>query len=268
MCEAPKERSTDFLLLAALAHPDFEDECRRLSHTSTAELFAVVGDDAAPLPKRAIAAWYLAGTGRLRGTRLPTRRGDPQALFATFHEMGVPRHLVAACQAVAARSQYPLPAFLPLVWKAATASEVRKVIHVDLDPSQTIRGIPLWALDKYTRTGKQALRAFLKTNVDVRGYLEAHMPSGNRLEAVGVAVFYVEGGQVNRLLVWEKTEQLMFLGIEGDLARTRLKRHAMSGLLRLVRDNLGHLNQIRADMMETASTHADAQGLTILEDTE
>ena len=113
MCEAPKERSADYLLLAALAHPDFEDECRRLSLVATAELLAVVGDEAAPLPTRAIAAWYLAGTGRLRGTRLPTRRGDPSALFATFHEMGVPRRLVAACQAAALGADTRCPLSCP-----------------------------------------------------------------------------------------------------------------------------------------------------------
>jgi hypothetical protein len=83
-----------------------------------------------------------------------------------------------------------------------------------------------------------------------------------------VAVFYVEGGQVNRLLAWDKTAQLMVLGIEGDLARTGLKRDTMFGLLRVVRDNLGHLNQIRADILEIASTRAGSQRLTMVEGAE
>src|SRR5271167_1594368 len=59
MCKAPKERSADYLLLAALAHPDFDEACRRVSRLETTELLAVVGDEDAPLPTRAIAAWYL-----------------------------------------------------------------------------------------------------------------------------------------------------------------------------------------------------------------
>ncbi len=261
MCEAPKERSTDYLLLAALAHPDFEKECARLALAEAAELVALVRDETSPLPTRAVAAWYLAGTGRLRGTRLPARRGEPEALFAAYGDMGAPRSLVAACRSAAVRTQYPLPVFLPLVWSAARASRTRQVVTLDIGPPRVVRGMPLWAFDKYTPIGRQALRTLLASSAPVRTYLAEHLPKGRRLEALGVAVFYVEGGEVRHQLVWDQTEVLTTLGIEGDLSRTGLRREAVRGLLQIVRENLGDLDRIRVSLMAEMPAPAGDRGL-------
>ncbi len=103
MCAAPKDRSADYLLSAAL-FPDYRDDCERLPGTDIGELLDNVRDRSLPLPVRCVAAWYAAGTDRFPGPGVEKRPGDLEALFAVFADMGIPKNLLDACWAASWRT--------------------------------------------------------------------------------------------------------------------------------------------------------------------
>jgi hypothetical protein len=112
--------------------------------------------------------------------------------------------------------------------------------------------VPGWALDAYTRPGKEALRRLLGSQAGLATWTRRHLPPGQRLPFVARVVFHVEGG----LLVNRRRAALA-----DDLRRVNeeeasgVSPEAMREAMALMRDDLRILNAIRAQIME-GQTHA------------
>lgn len=250
MCDAPKDRSADYLLSAAEHHADYEGDRNRLADAEVGELLDTAQDTALPLPTRALAAWFAAGIGTFKGTRLQRRPDSPDALFATYERMGAPVTLVEACRLATRRTRDPLPVFTPLLWSELSRSKHRSVDMIELRPARMVHGIPTYALDMHTRAGKQTVRLFVNSNGPVRYHLARHLEAKHWPRAVELALFHVESGEVRRRLTWDQGEEIKALGIEADFSECGLDREAVPGLLSLVKENLDQLDGIRVGLLE------------------
>ncbi len=121
---------------------------------------------------------------------------------------------------------------------------------VEIGPAREVRGIPTYALDMHTRLGLSALRLFLKSSEKVETYLERHAPQAGRQKAVNVAVFYAESAALRRRCVWDLGVRLQEIGVEADFAGVGVGSEAVEGLIRVVKETLDHLDEIRVGLLE------------------
>jgi hypothetical protein len=173
LAEAPKDRSADYLC-DAKDHPMLTEFWRAMENASLESRLSHVQDQALCLPQRAVAAVSALGIGS-RG-HISRGTGGLEALLATFRELGVPEELVAATGIAAARTREPITAMVPLIWLAARQSENR-VCDCAVPPLVEAADVPLYALDKHTRLGCEAIWRFACENDTVRACLARFVPA-------------------------------------------------------------------------------------------
>lgn len=171
--------------------------------------------------------------------------GDPDRAFRTLDELGVAPTLLAIARENFTKTQAMLAPFVALLSleNDVTATGVRN----DPTPVETvIYGVPSWALDQYTRPGKQALRRLCRENAGMADWLHAYVPPRSRVRVAGELLFRAEG-------------QCLALNAEGPLGqhlRDRWVRHCL-GLPReataagmtVMRAAIPELNAIRAEVV-------------------
>jgi hypothetical protein len=247
LAEAPKDRSADYLC-DAKDHPMLADFWRAMEKASLELRLSHVRDQALGLPQRAVAALFALGIGS-RGDI--SRTGGLEALLTAFRELEVPEELVAATAIAAARTREPITAMVPLIWLAARQSESR-VCDCAVPPLVKADDVPLYALDKHTRLGREAIWHFACENDTVRACLERFVPASQRRSAAYLAAFYVDAAPIARRLMWDQSEALEAFGIERDLLHAGVPTEGIQPLLAAMRANLGHLNELRAQVLARA----------------
>ena len=116
LTEAPKDRSADYLMLAARLHAGFEHMRQTCKAGSIETRLKLVADLAEPLAERAVAAWFLSGLDE-RYERI-VGKGDLQALGDTYKSLGVSEQLATATLTAARRTREPFTIMPPLSgWK-------------------------------------------------------------------------------------------------------------------------------------------------------
>ena len=220
----------------------------RLSH---------VRDQALGLPQRAVAALSALGIGS-RGD-ISRGTGGLEALLTTFRELEVPEELVAATGIAAARTREKITAMVPLIWLAARTSK-KRVCDCPIPPLVEAGDVPLYALDKHTRLGREAIWRFACENDSVRACLARFVPTSQRRSAAYIAAFYVDAAPIAGRLMWDQSEALETFGIERDLLHAGVPAEGIQPLLAAMRANLEHLNELRAQVLAAAqiATQHDA----------
>ena len=247
LAEAPKDRSADYLC-DAKDHPMLANFWRAMESTSLELRLSHVRDQALGLPLRAVAALSALGI-RSRGDI--SRTGGLETLLATFRELEVPEELVAATGIAAARTREPITAMVPLIWLAAGNSE-KRVCDCAVPPLVKTADVPLYALDKHTRSGREAIWRFACENDSVRACLARFVPAGRRRSACYMAAFYVDAAPIARRLMWDQSEALEAFGIERDLLHAGVPAEGIQPLLKVMRANVAHLNELRAQVLARA----------------
>jgi hypothetical protein len=245
LAEAPKDRSADYLC-DARDHPTLADFWRAMANASLESRLSRVRDQALGLPQRAVATVSALGIG-WRGD-ISRGTGGLEALLATFRELEVSEELVAATGIAAARTREPITAMVPLIWFAARHSE-NQVCDYAVPPLVKADDVPLYALDKHTRLGREAIWRFACENDSVRACLARFVPRSQQRSAAYVAAFYVDGAPVARRLVWDQSVALEAFGIERDLHHGGVPAEGIQPLLGAMRANLRHLNELRAQVL-------------------
>jgi hypothetical protein len=198
------------------------------------------------LPQRAVVALSSLSIGSrgeiCRGT------GGLDALLTTFRELGAPEELVAATEIAAAGTREPITVMVPLIWLAAATSK-KRVCDCPIPPLAEADGVPLYALDKHTRLGREAIWRFACENEAVRACLARFVPASQRRSAAYVAAFYVDAAPIARRLFWDQSEALETFGIERDLYHAGMPLEGIWPLLEAMRANLKHLNELRAQLL-------------------
>jgi hypothetical protein len=204
-----------------------------------------VRDQALGLPQRAVATLSALDIGS-RGDI--SRTGGLEALLTAFRELEVPEELVAATGIAAARTREPITAMVPLIWLAARNSE-KRVCDCAVPPLVKTADVPLYALDKHTRPGREVIWRFACENDSVRACLARFVPAGQRRSAAYVAAFYVDAAPIARRLMWDQSEALETFGIERDLLHAGVPAEGIQPLLKTMRANLWHLNELRTQVL-------------------
>lgn len=243
---APKDRSPDYLICAAHSHPAFEAVRDQVGAMSIAQRLDVVSDQSRPLPVRAIAAWYASGINW--GDEHRVGRGDLQALMHQFRHLGVLLELLAATNVAAKRTKEPIVIMAPLLWLAASADLEQRANFCLVPPVTIVGEIPTYAFDKHTAIGKAAIHRLARENEAVRAVLAEHVPEYRVQKAACMAAFYADAAPVSRKFIWQGSIELEQLGTETDMLNAGVPLSGIEPVLKVVRENLDHLNTIRAEM--------------------
>jgi hypothetical protein len=246
LADALKDRSPDHLICVAHRHPEFEDARRRVGAMSIARRVDHVADASVALPERAIAAWYASGIET--GDERRVGRGDIDGLMRAFRQLGVPDDLLTATRIAATRSRETIVIMTPLLWLAATAGGNTGLVQCRVPPATMIGEIPAYTFDKHTSAGKAAIHRFARENLPVRDVLAAYVPEYRAKDAACMAAFHVDAAPVSRRFVWNGSAELERLGVEADMEKVGVPPAGIAPLLNVVRDNLDHLNAIRAEL--------------------
>ena len=128
-----------------------------------------------------------------------------------------------------------------------------------LAPSPQVENIPLYTFDTHTRIGRQALDLLARDNAAVRTVLQRYAQDRSGLDAVRLAAFHAESACVKRRLVWHLARRIESFGIESDLLSAGVAPEGHATLIHAVRDNLDHLNDLRAKLFLQARSQSALQ---------
>jgi hypothetical protein len=200
-------------------------------------------DQNASLTERALAVWCASGIGWAGEKRA---KGALPALLDTFRVLGVPDELVTATGIAAQKTREPITLMVPLVWLAANRHSHPAITKSETPVSKIIDDVPMYALDKHTRLGREAIRQFASENEDVRGTLARYVQAARRNDAAYMAAFYADAAPLATKLLWKGADELEAFGTETDLLLSGVPPEGFAPLLQALRNNLGHLNEVRA----------------------
>lgn len=241
MAASRKCRAADDMLMVIERHRDLAEARRVQAGLSMHELRRIVLSPA-PLRERALALWYVLGTDRRPSHHLATRRGEPAFVFDLLDELGTPMTVVEIAREGFRRTREVLCPFVGLLMAngqqapAATTDD-------DFPPEITIGPVPSWALDMFTREGRQAFSRFLAGESGTARWVRAHVPRDERVSFLGNLVFFAEGGLMRSRLRWPIGDELR--------RQAEIESHGphcrdASELLARLRSDLPLLNEERA----------------------
>jgi hypothetical protein len=240
LASAPKCRSTDDLFLVTTDCPAWDSAHLELTGRHLDDLLDIVADEG-PIERRAIALRLAMGAETVKGAARHKHR-RPDAVFDFLCEVGFPHTLVEIARTAHRQTGEPFCAFLPLLHQQFHGCEAE--LRSDLLPPETIvGGIPGWTYDKFSREGRATLSRFLSTDCVTVNWLRLHVPPGNRMAALGHAVFRVESGLVANRSIWPTGENLRW---RADCDTWPFGREDAATLLALMRADIAVLNRVRA----------------------
>lgn len=203
---------------------------------------AYAADVEEPLVTRALALWFLAGTNKYTSDLLPQKKGSPEKVVEVLRSLDVPADLVESCISVMNRTQWPLSLFTPIIAQEAQKQQgALQIWHDDIPASLDVEGIPLYAVDQYTRLGQTCLRHFQKAVPE----LERFSP-----KQVGLGVFYCEGGRLDKALTSPFLEELRQAGECADIEIIGLDLPEYLGLKDCIVRNAPILERIRIEQIQ------------------
>jgi hypothetical protein len=207
MARAPKCRSADDLLMVVERHPALEEARRSYATLTTRDLLSIAAG-ANPLPMRALALTFAAGTNGRPSNHLRPRAGEPHAAFDFLLDAGFPATAVELAREGHLKIGEPLCNFLPLLGSLLPPPPHEHTDDV-LPPERMIGDAPSWALDVlFTREGGSAIQRFLARDSVTSRWTKKHVPEDKRVEFLGNLIFAVEGGLLKARLVWSMGELL------------------------------------------------------------
>lgn len=240
LSNAPKNRSAEHLITTIKNHPSFETERLEAFRRSVLDNLEVVGQNSTTLLHRAAASWSVTEGG---WTRTRSGRNGWPDLLEVFARLGVPSELVEATGMAASRVRDAIILMVPLIW---LASERPVTTEIGVPRSRVWDGLPMYALDKHTRVGREAIRELVKFNHAVRECLVRYAAPERKHDAAYMAAFYADAAPLARKVVWRASEELEKLGTEADLLKVGVAPEGVQPLLQVFRENLDHLNKLRA----------------------
>jgi len=252
MADAPKDRSTDYLMSAAEHQPACREFGARCSVMSPDERKEAVADLALPVELRSVAALFLAG---MRSQSIQDWEAhDLEKLGKIYRDLGVPADFMVASTLAAKKTRDPLTILAPLVWLEIAHGERVWVSEPAMPEIELVDGIPLYAFDKHTRLGKRAIRELVRAETPLRHCLDEFVPRSRWQAAAEMAAFYADAAPVARRLEWSLSHAVEALGMEADFFKVGVPQAAIQPLQTAMTAALGKLNEIRKALWIEART--------------
>jgi hypothetical protein len=108
----------------------------------------------------------------------------------------------------------------------------------------------MYAFDMHTRLGQAAIQKLIKESETLRACLEQLVPKLAWRKAAQMAAFYTDAYLISRRLDWFLSRPLEALGIGSDFCRVGVPPEAVASLRKVLRENLGRLNEIRWELWD------------------
>lgn len=242
LCRSDKIRIAEQAYTQAERATSYQSHRLRLASESDEYLSGIASNTQGDLVERTMALWLLAGTKRFASDYMPLRHGDLASATSTLQALDTPHDLTKTCMSVISRSPWPLSIITPLCWQAVQTQP--KPLYVWLDPIPVVddyRGMPLYACDMFTRIGKACIRDLQKTIRPLKHY---------STEQIGLGVFYVEGGRLDKVLTSEWLEGFRQSAELADIENTGMILPEYLGFKELIAENMTALNSIRRDHLK------------------
>jgi hypothetical protein len=150
------------------------------------------------------------------------------------------------------KAREPFALLLPLLWLAALGSET-ELLDAPLAPSGLIDGVPLCALDRHTRLGRQAIGRFARENAEIAQFLRERSCSSGDDGALRVAVFYADGALTRPSLRWRHSPEITAAGVAADFHRVHVATEVGAELVELVAARVVDLDSIRIQLLSRAT---------------
>jgi len=237
MCEATKLRLADEIFLIAAHASEYQQHREALAKQSNQALADMVLDSKAPLLQRAIALWFLAGSKRYVADNMPVREGSLDMAAEVLRALKAPCDLMETCIATLRKTPYPLALFAPLLFEVVQG-QTTCIKHNALPAAPHVANIPTYAMDVYTRGGQSCFRQLQKAVPEFKRF---------NIRQIGVAVFYIEGGLLDKFLTSPFLEELCQAGEAADAEGAGLSPDGYQQLRSYLTQHMNLLNNIRQD---------------------
>ena len=197
-----KDRSTDDLMMVAQHDPRYANERETYYDLQFGSLLSIVHDADIELPRRIIAAWYMAGTQSYGFEGLRRRKGDVERYFQCLEDELCFEHVSALCRIGVSRSRTVLPAFIPTFWRLYASGEYLSFV-ADVEISEhSLKGIPRYVFDGFTRAGKRYLKKLAREHEPLKQFLAEAAPPSERDAIVREMYFRIESALCDKRLDW------------------------------------------------------------------
>lgn len=259
---APKDRSVDYLYCAAIRHPDGLAAKANLASLQAGELLTVAANLEEPILRRAVATLHACTQGDA------IRTGSIEPLCRLLEGTRKGEATIALCDAVrlaGPKAAHPFILMLPILASVLDQyGSPPDVVNSVVPEARYARGVPLYAFDKHTRVGKQAIIEFAHMSPGLASALE-QVPADRRRDVALMAAFYADGVPISRRFAWGQSAQLEQLGFEADMGIAGCPELSCVPILECVRANLPDLDQIRLAIFTRSSMRiARVQSIALL----
>jgi hypothetical protein len=210
MAEARKCRAADDIFMSLAVHPRYDAVRLSYSFLPLPELMAIATGDG-EIVSKAIALVFALGTNRCPIPTMRIRQGSPAFVFQFMRDVGFPHCVLDLAERGSTRFREPLPAlmaFLSQAFPQRSSGFEPTEKDDDFTACGMIGDVPGWAVDYYTRPGREALRQFLIRDTRTAQWTRKHIPPARRVEVLGSLVFRAEGGLLKRRLQWPQGDDL------------------------------------------------------------
>jgi len=241
MCGAVKNRMGDELFIQAETSSEYRSRREALAKADDETLAGHIQSNENSLIERAIALWLLCGTKKYPSELMPERKGSPAKAAEVLRSLKAPHELTEACIAVMSRTSWPLAIHAPLIWQEAQKQpHSPHVSHKIVPDVPEVDEIPVFAADVFTRTGQSSLRLLQKSFPELRRFT---------VKQLGLALFYIEGGLVDKLLTSQTLEEFCKAGEVADIESAGLCLPEYLGMRECLKENLDRLHEIRCSQL-------------------
>lgn len=244
MAEAPKDRSTDYLICATLKLDRGRAEQSELANKPVDEQVDVAADVGQPLIRRA-AASLLACT---RDDKVIV--GRPLDRLFEALEAVEPSPLYDAVRLAAKKGLGAYILMATLLWSAYRQDSPGRAVSQIVPAPEWLGEVPLYTFDKHTAAGKNAITRFAQECSEVRMALAEHVPTVARTKVALMAAFYADAVPISLRLAWPQSWELEELGFEADMHGAGCPKEGMTPVLAAVLGNLDQLNACRREVAQ------------------
>lgn len=242
---APKDRSADYLFCGCIRHLSLKALRFRLERASVQELLLMLSNSPSELELRALPAIILLQRNGLRGRLGLTRAALVKAIAKQWTADAA---IVEATEHAFKKSNEPFLLMLPLLVGSTRAQGNTTSKQIEVPKTRRVDSLPMYALDKHTRIGRAAIREFAAANDDVRRCLKEYVAPQDNKSAAYMAAYYTDATPISNRFVWTDSDRLEILGTEADMYSAGVPLEGVEPLLKMFRDNLVHLDEIRAQL--------------------
>ena len=247
LCKAPKDRSADLLYSIARFDPALSGFRAMLDGKSDAERLGLLAQRSLNLYEReALVLHIVNARGKVTGDSVDD-------LLRCFAGLGVSDTLLAMIKVSAYKAQEPMCLMMMPLWldqriRIDRPSGKASTYAASKPPWLLEDGVPLAALDGFTRLGRKAFAMFTTQNEAVRACVKA-LPKQQAAEALRLAVFYADSAVTYPTLNWQHQRKVQTRGLAADFAGINFTSAQAMTLVDTVRANLHQLNTIRRDLL-------------------